>query len=63
MVDVTNNVARLELEEKESGAFVLVRFDADGKEVWRTEHLSLQEAKWHCEFEYGLPDDKWTLEA
>jgi hypothetical protein len=62
MEDVTTKVARLELEENGSGQVALVRFDSEGKEVWRTEHPSLQEAKWHCEFEYGLPDDKWSVE-
>jgi hypothetical protein len=63
MDDITTRVARLELEEDEAGKCVLIRLDADGKIVWSTAHPSLQEAKWHCEFEYGLPDDKWNKEA
>lgn len=63
MEDVTSLVARLELQEIETGKFALIRLDAEGKVVWRTDHPSLREAKWHCEFEYGLPDDKWNLET
>jgi len=59
--DITARVARLvavDLEES-SGAFELQRLDASGQLVWKTRHPSLQELKWHAEFEYGLPEEKW----
>ena len=60
--DVTSRVAKLVIEQADddSGACELLRFDKDGKLVWKTRHLSLQETKWHVEFEYGLPEEKWT---
>src|SRR5438067_2365800 len=59
--DVTHKVAKLVLEElDDSGAYALLRLDAEDKLVWRTKHQSLQEAKWHVEFEYGLPEEKWV---
>ncbi len=59
--DITSRVARLEIEELEdaAGQCELVRLDAGGELVWRTRHPSLQETKWHGEFEYGLPEEKW----
>lgn len=60
VIDVTEKVTKLELEENGNGVCVLVRLDSDDKVLWKTHHPSLQEAKWHCEFEYGLPDDKWV---
>ena len=60
--DVTHRVVRLVLEEVpgRDGAYAVSRFDAEGALVWRTTHPSLQEAKWDVEFEYGLPEEKWT---
>jgi hypothetical protein len=59
--DVTHKVVKLLLEEEEdSGPCVLSRLDTEDKLVWRTNHQSLQEAKWHVEFEYGLPEEKWS---
>lgn len=60
VTDVTEQVVKLELEENGNGICVLTRLDANGAVLWKTHHPSLQEAKWHCEFEYGLPDDKWV---
>lgn len=59
--DVTHKVVKLVLEnlEDESGSCALLRLDADEKLVWRTKHPSIQEAQWHVEFEYGLPEEKW----
>ena len=59
-VDVTHNVAKLVLEEAEGDAYDLLRLNSEGKLVWRTHHLSMQEVKWHVEFEYGLPEEKWS---
>jgi|SRR5690348_10411326 xanthine/CO dehydrogenase XdhC/CoxF family maturation factor len=61
-VDVTHKVVKLVLEQldKNSEACALLRLDAQNKLVWRTEHQSIQEAKWHVEFEYGLPEEKWA---
>jgi hypothetical protein len=60
--DVTHQVVRLVLEDLEdnSGTCAILRYDAQGALVWRTTHPSLQEAKWNAEFEYGLPEEKWT---
>ena len=60
--DVTNEVSKLIIEDlgDDSGACALLRLNAEGKLVWKTRHPSLQETKWHVEFEYGLPEDKWT---
>lgn len=60
--DVTRQVVRLVLEELEddTGSCAILRYDAQGALVWRTEHRSLQEAKWNAEFEYGLPEEKWA---
>ena len=60
--DVTHQVVRLVLEdlEDDTGACAILRYDAQGKLVWRTEHASIQEAKWNAEFEYGLPEEKWA---
>lgn len=59
--DITHRVAKLVVEdlEKESGACALLRLDEQEQLVWKTEHPSLQETKWHVEFEYGLPEEKW----
>jgi len=61
MKDVTDQVVRLVVEELEddSGYCVLLRLDDKGAIVWKTKHPSVQETKWHVEFEYGLPEDKW----
>jgi hypothetical protein len=61
-VDVTHRVVKLVLEdlEQDSGACEIMRLDAKGELVWRTRHQSIQEAKWHVEFEYGLPEEKWA---
>jgi len=60
--DVTSHVAKLIIEDPEddTGMCDLLRLDKDGKLVWKTRHQSLQETKWHVEFEYGLPEEKWT---
>jgi|GEM_PF-2466273 len=60
--DVTSQVFKLIVEDPEdnSGSCDLLRFDKNGKLVWKTRHPSLQETKWHVEFEYGLPEEKWT---
>ena len=60
--DVTGNVTKLVIEdlEDESGYYALLRLNAQDKLVWRTTHPSLQETKWQVEFEYGLPEEKWT---
>lgn len=59
--DVTGTVVRLAIEVigNDTGRFALQRFNADGALVWVTTHASLQETKWHAEFEYGLPEEKW----
>jgi hypothetical protein len=59
--DVTDKVTKLVIEEIEddSGYCYLLRLDDKGALVWRTKHPSLQETKWHVEFEYGLPEEKW----
>ena len=61
-VDITSRVVKLLLEEldEQTGACVVVRLDALGEVVSRTRHQSVQEAKWHAEFEYGLPEEKWS---
>jgi len=60
--DTTGEVTKLIIEDPEepSGVHHLLRFDKNGKLVWKTVHPSLQETKWHVEFEYGLPEEKWT---
>ena len=60
--DVTWDVARLVIEdlEDDSGYCALLRLNAEGLLVWKTKHPSLQETKWHVEFEYGLPEDQWV---
>lgn len=60
--DVTHRVVKLVLEETDAqtGVCTLSRYDASGALVWQTKHPSVQEAKWHVEFEYGLPEEKWT---
>ena len=60
--DVTERVCSLvlqELDDDKEGC-ELIRLDAQAKLVWATRHPSIQEAKWHVEFEYGLPEEKWT---
>lgn len=59
--DITSGVCKLILEDPElpSGVCHLLRFDKNDKLVWKTVHPSLQETKWHVEFEYGLPEEKW----
>lgn len=58
--DVTQRVAKLIVEDLENkGEFALLRLDENDKLVWQTRHPSLQETKWHVEFEYGLPEEKW----
>src|SRR5262249_44253490 len=61
-IDVTHKVVKLVIEQLDKNAetCALLRLDAHNKLVWRTEHQSIQEAKWHVEFEYGLPEDKWV---
>ena len=61
-IDVTRQVVKLILEDMEdaAGTCSIVRLDAEGNLVWRTRHPSIQEAKWAVEFEYGLPEEKWT---
>ncbi len=61
--DVTHRVAKLVVEDQqESGGYcALLRLDDQDKLVWKTQHPSLQEMKWHAEFEYGLPEDKWII--
>jgi hypothetical protein len=60
--EVTQRVAKLVIEDVEDGTgyCVLLRLDADGALVWKTRHPSLQETKWHVEFEYGLPEERWA---
>ena len=60
--DVTNKVSKLVIVDlkDESGFCALLRFDPAGKLVWTTRHQSVKEAKWYAEFEYGLPEEKWT---
>jgi hypothetical protein len=60
--DITGEVAKLIIEDPEepSGVHHLLRLDKNDKLVWKTVHPSLQETKWHVEFEYGLPEEKWT---
>jgi hypothetical protein len=59
--DVTAQVAKLVVEDlqDENGTCMLRRLDANDQLVWQTKHLSLREVKWHVEFEYGLPEEKW----
>jgi hypothetical protein len=59
--DVTCDVSKLVIEdlEDDSGSCALLRLNADDTLVWTTKHPSLQETKWHVEFEYGLPEEKW----
>lgn len=60
--DITQRVKKLVVEElqDEAGTCALLRMDEDDKLVWKTHHPSLQETKWHVEFEYGLPEEKWN---
>src|SRR5581483_5273504 len=60
-LDVTHRVAKLIIEDLEqpaagagaaAGACDVLRLDAKGELIWRTHHQSMQEAKWHVEFEY-----------
>ncbi|MGD0088484.1 MAG: hypothetical protein ABSE73_01060 [Planctomycetota bacterium] len=59
--DVTKEVSKIVIEDLEdgSGYCALLRLNAEGQLVWQTKHPSLQEAKWHVEFEYGLPEEQW----
>ena len=61
--DVTGLVAKLIVEEvpESEGRYALLRLDAKDELVWRTTYPSLQEMKWHAEFEYGLPEEKWQV--
>lgn len=43
-----------------SGAVLLIRFDADGKELTDTWHASIAEAFEQAEFEYRVRADEWT---
>jgi hypothetical protein len=60
-LDITDRVARLIIEdlEDETGFCELQRLDDKGNLVWKTRHQSVQETKWHVEFEFGLPEEKW----
>ena len=59
--DITERVSKLIIEDlqDDAGSCALHRLDAQGALVWKTRHPSLQETKWHVEFEYGLPEEKW----
>lgn len=59
--DITDRVAKLIVEESQDGSEFcnLLRLDANDNLVWKTRHMTLQELKWHVEFEYGLPGEKW----
>lgn len=61
-VDVTKKVSKLVIVDLKdgTGCCAMLRFDLRGKLVWTTRHASLKEARWHAEFEYGLPEEKWT---
>jgi hypothetical protein len=61
-LDITQRVTKLIVEEMgdPTGTCALYRFDEKDQLVWKTLHPSLQETKWHVEFEYGLPEEKWT---
>jgi len=63
--DITERVAKLVIEEIDdpSGFCSLLRLDAQENLVWKTRHPSVQETKWHVEFEYGLPEEKWLTES
>lgn len=62
-LDITHRVSKLIVEDVDdnSGKCALFRLDEKEQLVWKTLHSSLQETKWHVEFEYGLPEEKWTL--
>ena len=64
-VDVTSQIARLEIEELDdgSGACALLRVDAKGGLVWRTRHPSLEETRWQGRFEYGVQEGDWRPAA
>ena len=59
--DLAGRVVKLVIEdlEDDTGYCALLRLGADGALVWKTKHPSLPETKWHVEFEYGLPENKW----
>ena len=59
--DVTDRVSKLVIEDlqDDSGQCDLLRLDRDGKLVWKTRHPSLQETKWHVEFEYAFTEEQW----
>lgn len=59
--DVTLQIARLEIEDQDdgSGAYALLRLDNGGALVWRTAHLSLEEARWQGRFEYAVAESDW----
>jgi hypothetical protein len=61
--DVTKEVSKIVIEDPEddSGYCALLRLNAEGQLVCKTRHPSEQETRWHAEFEYGLPEKKWTL--
>lgn len=50
---------RVEIMDEGNGVY-LYRYDADGKCVGDTWHLTLIEAKNQAQFEYGIADDDWT---
>jgi hypothetical protein len=64
-LDVTDRVAQLVIEDVEdaTGCCDLLRLDANGELVWKTRHPSVRETKWHVEFEFGLPEEKWLVYA
>ena len=59
--DITLRVAKLVIEDlqDDTGFCNLLRLDSKGELVWKTTHQSIQETKWHVEFEFGLPEEKW----
>jgi len=59
--DITDQVAAVVIEDLDdaSGQCALLRYDRAGKLIWKTLHPSLQETKWHVEFEYEIFEGQW----
>lgn len=61
--DVTTDVGgiALELTNGDAGPCALVRLTAEGKEVWRTMHQSVDEARVQARYEYGVTEQDWEV--
>jgi hypothetical protein len=60
-VDVTGLTRVLKIVHyvEDSGAFYLIRYDANESEVGDTYHSSIEEAKDQAKYEYGVEADQW----